>query len=319
MKARAASVGLAASIGLLLAVTLAPMTAAAGPTRLNQGSVSPTTGTASTSFAYSVHYIGNTTNNEAAISVTAVASNGSTTRATPLLLTTGTTLTGTWTGSGTLPAGSWTVTFQAVTSLLTNPSLSYATSIVVTGPTPSPTPTPAPTPPPTATPMPSPTATPKPTATGIPTATPRPTPKPTARPTGAPQTATPAPTPFGTIIDDPSLSPGESQSAASSGNGHASASSSPGAADPPKGGRPFNVPVEGIVAIGLLGAVTVAAALGEWRRRHAVEVFRAGLGASAGRPTATLEADAPEDAAALVDDETVATIDYEAPDPGRED
>jgi hypothetical protein len=72
------------------------------------------------------------------------------------------------------------------------------------------------------------------------------------------------------------------------------------------------VPLEGVVAIGLLGAVTVAAALGERRRRLAAEAFRAEerspTGATPGEGSGNgWEQD-------VVDDETVATIDYGAPD-----
>jgi hypothetical protein len=74
------------------------------------------------------------------------------------------------------------------------------------------------------------------------------------------------------------------------------------------------VPIEGVVAIGLLGAVTVAAALGERRRRRAVEAFRAAEASPEDGPPQprngldeTMEYD-------ISQDETVATIDYEAPD-----
>jgi hypothetical protein len=74
------------------------------------------------------------------------------------------------------------------------------------------------------------------------------------------------------------------------------------------------VPIEGVVAIGLLGAVTVAAALGERRRRRAVEAFRATEASPEDGPPQprngldeTMEYD-------IFQDETVATIDYEAPD-----
>ena len=66
------------------------------------------------------------------------------------------------------------------------------------------------------------------------------------------------------------------------------------------------------MAIGLLGAVTVAAALGERRRRRAVEAFRAAQASPEGAPPPgggldeTMEYDSQE--------ETVATIDYDAPD-----
>jgi hypothetical protein len=70
------------------------------------------------------------------------------------------------------------------------------------------------------------------------------------------------------------------------------------------------------VAIGLLGAVTVAAALGERRRRRAVAAFRAGLATSDDPYAAAAAADDLQDGSDLVDDETVATIDYEGLDDG---
>jgi hypothetical protein len=72
--------------------------------------------------------------------------------------------------------------------------------------------------------------------------------------------------------------------------------------------------------MGLLGAVAVAAALGERRRRMAVEAFRQSEASAGGQPIP------PDDGLEggwddqIVDDETVATIDYGAPegslDPG---
>jgi hypothetical protein len=76
------------------------------------------------------------------------------------------------------------------------------------------------------------------------------------------------------------------------------------------------VPVEGVVAIGLLGAVTVAAALGERRRRRAVAAFRAGLATSDDPYAAAVDADDLQGGSDLVDDETVATIDYDGLDDG---
>jgi hypothetical protein len=73
------------------------------------------------------------------------------------------------------------------------------------------------------------------------------------------------------------------------------------------------VPVEGVVAIGLLGAVAVAAALGERRRRRAVETFRAAE-ASAGGAGAQDEGLDDGWERDIAEDETVATIEYDAPD-----
>ena len=123
------------------------------------------------------------------------------------------------------------------------------------------------------------------------------------------------PTPFGTTVTAPSGSPSEPGGESTRPSGSGSASPSPAASVPPSS-RPFNVPAEGVVAIGLLGAVTVAAALGERRRRRAVEVFRAAQ--------AELDDGGPQGAGfdpaweqAAVEDETVATIEYEGPDDGR--
>ena len=70
------------------------------------------------------------------------------------------------------------------------------------------------------------------------------------------------------------------------------------------------MPIEGVVAIGLLGAVAAAAALGERRRRAAVQAFR-----EAEAPEGVSRANGLEDGweDELVDDETVATIDYDGP------
>lgn len=70
------------------------------------------------------------------------------------------------------------------------------------------------------------------------------------------------------------------------------------------------------MAIALLGAVTVAAALGERRRRRAVAAFRAGQAPSDDPYAAAPYAEEPQDESDLVDDETVATIDYEGLDGG---
>jgi hypothetical protein len=67
-----------------------------------------------------------------------------------------------------------------------------------------------------------------------------------------------------------------------------------------------------VVAIGLLGAVTVAAALGERRRRIAVEAFRAAHPSADDEPSLGQHpgGGVPD----AVDDETVATIDYDSPE-----
>ena len=297
MKRRAHRVGLASMVGLIVTFGVA-VSASAAPAdaKLTAPTVTPLTGTTSTVFMFSVHFIGSAS--DPAISVSASVPGSSL----ALSLASGDLRNGTWTGSRTLSAGSWPVTFGSVSSKGTNPSAAGPT-LVVSGPTA----TPAPTPPPT--------ATPKPTATARPT--PRPTPPATDTPApGSSATPVALPTPFGTTVIDPSGSPSEpgSQSTRPSGSG----STSPSPAATPPGSRPFNVPVEGVVAIALLGAVTVAAALGERRRRRQVEAFRAAQ--------ASLDRGAPRGAGLesvwgrdTVEDETVTTIDYEGLDDPPDD
>lgn len=292
MKRRDQRFRIAAILGLLVTFAVAASASAApGAAKLNGPTVTPVTGTTSTVFAFSVHFIGSASDEAVSVSVSVAGSSLALSRIGGSLQN------ATWTGSRALPAGSWPVMFSSVSTFGTNPTVAGPT-VVVTAPTPTPAPTPPPTPAPT----------------------PRPTARPTPRPTGVPSTATPfpgtsmtpGPTPFGTTITDPSISPGESSSETASGS--ESPSPSPAAAPPAR--RPLNVPVEGVVAIALLGAVTVAAGLGERRRRRAVAAFRAGLASSDDPYAPTVDADDMQDGSGLVDDETVATIDYDGLDDG---
>ena len=293
MKPRGHRAGLASILGLLVMFgVVVPANAAPGDAKLTAPTVSPLTGTTSTLFVFSVHFIGSGSDQAVSVSVSVAGSSLA------LALTPGGSLqNGTWTGSRTLPAGSWPTMFTSV-STGANPT-KVGPTVVVTAPTPTPVPTPVP-----------------------PAPTPRPTAGPTARPTAVPATATPlpgtsvapGPTPVGTTSTNPSNSPGDSGAAASSAEASPSPSASPAGTGSP-GRRPFNVPVEGVVAIALLGAVAVAAALGERRRRRAVAAFRAGL-AMSDDPYAPPVADDLQASPDLVDDETVATIDYEGLDDG---
>ena len=78
------------------------------------------------------------------------------------------------------------------------------------------------------------------------------------------------------------------------------------------------MPIEGVVAIGLLGAVTVAAAMGERRRRRAVEAFRAAEAEAEARAAAGGDFEEGWERE-VVEDETVATIDYEGLDASNPD
>jgi hypothetical protein len=270
-------------VGALMLAT--PAGVAAVGAKLTGGTVSPTAGTTATVFQFSVHFVG--TASDQAITVTASVAG----KSIPLALT-GTPRNGTWSGLSTLPAGSWTVIYHSTSTGGTDPPFTVPGQVVVTAPTP--------------TPRPSPTTAP----------TPRPTPRPTTVPVtpapGASVTPGASQTPYGTTVIDASSSPVASGSGGASAPAESalpSSSASPAQSD----SRPFNVPPEGVVAIGLLGAVTVAAALGERRRRIAVEAFRAAQPSAGGGPP---PGESPEGAGEpdVVDDETVATIDYHSPE-----
>lgn len=149
---------------------------AAPPNQLKNPYVSPTSGGTTTTFSFSVHYVGM----YPATSVTVLVGS----RTIVLNLSSGTSMDGTYTGSSTLAAGTWTVTFTAVATERNPPSISGGT-VTVAGPTPSPAPSvaPAPTAAPTAVPA---TIAPAPAA-------PKPTPVPAAPGTATAATATPDP------------------------------------------------------------------------------------------------------------------------------
>jgi hypothetical protein len=157
----------------LLAVTLLfllPVPVLGARNTLSNPTVSPLSGTPSTTFTYTVHYKG------APASVTASVAG----RTLPMGVASGTDSNGTFAVSTTLPVGSWPVTFRAVAQgnddTLAGPTVtvtSTATPRPTTGPTPPPaTPPPLPTPPPTPQPPPI-TATPL-QATPLPSITPSP-------------------------------------------------------------------------------------------------------------------------------------------------
>ncbi|MBA3688548.1 MAG: hypothetical protein H0W81_06950, partial [Chloroflexi bacterium] len=111
---------LRAAVMLMLALTVlnlaAPGGAAAAVAKITGGAVTPKTGTTATTFQFAVHFVG--TNTDQAVAVSASVAG----RTVPLSLSSGTARNGTWTGPSTLPAGSWTVTYQSTSTGLTNPS-----------------------------------------------------------------------------------------------------------------------------------------------------------------------------------------------------
>jgi hypothetical protein len=122
-----------AMLGALAAASVVPSDRAnaAPPNQLITPTVSPTSGDTTTSFGFSVHYVGD----YPATSVTAVAGP----RTVALSLTSGTATDGIYAGSSTLPAGTWTVTFNAVATERNSPTISGST-VTVSGPAPNPIP-----------------------------------------------------------------------------------------------------------------------------------------------------------------------------------
>jgi hypothetical protein len=303
----------AALVVLALAVTPA---LAAAPS-LSGGSVSPTSGTLTTVFGFEVTYTSNPP--KPALSIVAQLSSGSTSVEVAMSQVSGTdAANGTWRGSRSLPAGTWTVAFVATTS---GPiaTLTLTQPLTVVGP---PTPTPVPTPPPTPTPV----------VTASPVPTPAPTPiAPTPLPSGAP-TATPGSAEPSASGASASSEPSESATAGTSGSGTASASASgaPGGGSGGDGleGQLTTFLTGGLAAIGLLAAVGFAAIYADRRRnRAAAGAARAGGlpgGGAAARPvafptpTAAPKPGRPprrragwEDYA--LDDEPIGTVEYDPP------
>ena len=137
----AAMAALAAALTLPLGVVLA-----AAPNALDGPIVSPTHGDTTTTFSFTVHYVGR----YPATGVTAAVG----LRTVILSRASGTSTDGTYARSSRLPAGTWTVTFNAVASKGNSPSTGGGT-VSVAGPTPSPraTTAPAPTPAPAVKPV----------------------------------------------------------------------------------------------------------------------------------------------------------------------
>jgi hypothetical protein len=127
-----------ASLGALAAALTVPwsVVVAAQPNQLSAPTVSPTKGETTTTFSFSVRYVGR----HPATSVTVVVGP----RTIRLALTAGTASDGTYAGSSQLPAGTWPVTFNAVAAKGNPPTISGGT-VTVAGPTPSPKPSVAPT------------------------------------------------------------------------------------------------------------------------------------------------------------------------------
>jgi hypothetical protein len=160
---------------------------AAQPNQLLNPRVVPTAGTTKTTIAFSVRYESSLGN--APTSVTATVGN----IVVPLSKVSGTRANGRYRGTTKLPAGTWSVLFQA-SAQGNDPSLDGPNVRITRAPTPTPKPTPKPTPRPTAQPTAVPTQAPAPTAAPQ-TTEPR-TPRPSRRPSPSerpPRSQSPSP------------------------------------------------------------------------------------------------------------------------------
>lgn len=251
-------------------------------TQICNGTVSPASGTTSTTFTFSVVYQDGKGRQPCFVRV-AIAGIGTFDMAPacssvpPAELVNG----AVFTYSTTLPAGSYSYQFSGghgtTVRTIANPSPSPVTVLA-----PTPTPTPTPTPKPTPTPTPKPTPTPQPTPQPTPRPTPRPTPKPTPKPG-----RTPAPTPRPTTspVAAPSGSPGTTAAPSASplapgviapgqnprdgGPGDGSGSTL-GPSNGPGGSLRTTAPTVALLMVVALFAVSSVLVMGRRRRRAAV-------------------------------------------------
>ncbi len=274
-------------LGILLAVLFGvPAFAVTGPTRLLDGSASPTAGTPSTVFTFTVTY----RNREGSPPDFVEVVVGGT--AHPMSALDESWKAGTsFSWSSTLPVGEHSVVFRALDRDRFTDEIAGPQVVVSVPPTPTPQPTPAPTPKPT----------PKPTPNPAPDPTPQPpasTPTPTPTPTVAPSPAEPA------ASVGPSSVPGALPSAAPGGSDDPDPNdpdtASGGSGGPPGGGTtgrggpdgPVTVPTSGWgdpthalgslgidpafgpelrllpALVGSVGAVTLALAFGIFGKRR---------------------------------------------------
>ena len=240
------------SSALLLAaccLMLSPAEAtAAAPNQLSRGEVTPRSGTTQTTFIFSVAY--GSKRDFPATSVVALIAG----RSVRLSLVSGTPAEGSFRGSATLPAGKWSVRFEAEASQ--GPPASLDGPTIVVSPTATPKPVPAPTPKPaSATPVP----TPRP-ATATTPPPPRST-QPPADSTTPAASAAPADSPRQT---EPSSSDG-GEGGGAPGPDSSASTESPGplAVSPPGDGPDGSQPWAVILGSGAVGLLLLVA----WRRR----------------------------------------------------
>jgi hypothetical protein len=105
----------------------------AAPNALSSAAVSPTSGSTSTLFVFTVRYVSKAGNAATGVSVTVAG------RTLPMSRISGTATDGTFRAAGTLPAGSWPTTFSARAAHGPQPSLAGPNVTVVAPATPAPT------------------------------------------------------------------------------------------------------------------------------------------------------------------------------------
>lgn len=270
---------------------------AEAPNQLANPRVSPGSGSTATSFTFAVDYA--SVKGFAATSVVALVAG----RSVALGLASGTPTGGTYAGSSTLPAGTWSVTFEAQASQGPSPSVAGPTVIVsapnpVAPPPPSPPPPPPPTaPPPTTRPSTTaPPAAPDPEAPATgqsPAAQPVETANSSAGPSVTPASANPR---DGTGPADPSGGTETPSESPGSGPGGAAATAAPLSTSGPDSGSVPGWLLVTIAAVALLfGILFVAARRGRDRDEQSTapaEPLPAPLvspGARAGRRTVQLD------------------------------
>ena len=246
---------LAALLGVPSAALAAPPNALAAP------SVSPLVGSTATTFIFSVQYV--STGGNAATGVTVSVAG----RTWAMRLTAGTSTSGTWTASSTLPAGSWPVAFRAAAAKGPQPSANGPIVSVVAAPVATAPPPPPPAPARTATPAPSRqasveqgTGTATPTtgpAPGAPAATPRPD---ASTPTGPGASGTPGSAEPAHVASEGTRPAGGTTASAAPGGGSGAVSRAPGAvAAESSDALPVGRARSSAAPVMLLGMVAVAA------------------------------------------------------------
>ena len=295
-----------AALVIVLSIGFVRPSSAAQPNQLLHPRVVPTAGTTKTTIAFSVRYESSLGN--APTSVTATVGN----IVVPLSKVSGTRANGRYRGTAKLPAGTWSVLFQA-SAQGNDPSLDGPNVRITRAPTPTPKPTPKPTPRPTA----------------------QPTAVPTQAPTAAPQTTEPrtprpsrSPSPSERPPSSQSPSPGETRPPASR-PGKATAEPSdglpiPGGIDSSTDRQLITIISGGLIAIGAVTLIGIFAILRDRRRKSTDAIPLLLPDPTAGEAPPPPAARAPRQPTAwerdfALDHEPIGTVEYQPPPSPDED